>query len=156
MSVWRIISDCPNQPNLPNQLKTHIAFSMFPILDTNLCIVCQRNYCKMLITQTNSTYGRDHNWAKTFMKSDLNIFETYHFTRFISLSSYGHTNTNPKSQGFFVIGHWMSWAWQFIQKPLLFTRIMKIYWNLENEKLQCNFMNIFTSLCALLHTFENS
>jgi hypothetical protein len=31
-----MISDCPNQPNLPRQLKTHIAFSMFPILDTNL------------------------------------------------------------------------------------------------------------------------
>ena len=27
---------CPNQPNLPRQLKTHISFSMFPILDTNL------------------------------------------------------------------------------------------------------------------------
>ena len=39
MSVWRIIPDCPFQPNLPNlprQLKTHIAFSMFPILDRNL------------------------------------------------------------------------------------------------------------------------
>ena len=36
LSVWKIISDCPNQPNLPRQLKTHIAFSMFPILDTNL------------------------------------------------------------------------------------------------------------------------
>ena len=36
MSVWRIISDCPNQPDLSKQLKTHIAFSMFPILDTNL------------------------------------------------------------------------------------------------------------------------
>ena len=33
MSVWRIISDCPNQPDLPRQLK---AFSMFSILDTNL------------------------------------------------------------------------------------------------------------------------
>ena len=55
---------------------------------TGFCIVCQRNYCKMLITQTNSTYGRDHNGAKTFMKSDLNIFESYNFTRFVSLSSY--------------------------------------------------------------------
>ena len=39
LSVWRIISGCPNQPilpNLPRRLKTHIAFSMFPILDTNL------------------------------------------------------------------------------------------------------------------------
>ena len=30
---------CPNQPilpNLPRRLKTHIAFLMFPILDTNL------------------------------------------------------------------------------------------------------------------------
>ncbi len=30
---------CPNQPvlpDLPKQLKTHIAFSMFPILNTNL------------------------------------------------------------------------------------------------------------------------
>ena len=35
-SVWRIISDCPIQPDLPIKLKTHIAFSMFPILDTNL------------------------------------------------------------------------------------------------------------------------
>ena len=25
------------QPGLPRQLKTHIVFSMFPILDTNLC-----------------------------------------------------------------------------------------------------------------------
>jgi hypothetical protein len=42
MSVWRIIPDCPIQPNLPDlprQLKTHIAFSMFPILDTNLCFL---------------------------------------------------------------------------------------------------------------------
>ena len=39
LSVWRILSVCPNQPNLPRQLKTHIAFLMFPILefDTNLC-----------------------------------------------------------------------------------------------------------------------
>ena len=36
LSVWRILSDCPNQPNLPRPLKTHIGFSMFPILDTNL------------------------------------------------------------------------------------------------------------------------
>ena len=36
LSVSRIISDSPNQPNLPRQLKNHIAFSMFPILDTNL------------------------------------------------------------------------------------------------------------------------
>ena len=42
MSVWRMISDCPNQPNLPRQLKTHIAFSIFPILDTNLCHQLQR------------------------------------------------------------------------------------------------------------------
>ena len=37
--VWRKISGCPNQPNqpiLPRWLKTHLAFSMFPILDTNL------------------------------------------------------------------------------------------------------------------------
>ena len=27
---------CPNQPDLPRQLKTYIVFSMFPILDTNL------------------------------------------------------------------------------------------------------------------------
>ena len=33
LSVWRIISDCPNQPR---QLKIHIAFSMFSILGTNL------------------------------------------------------------------------------------------------------------------------
>ena len=77
---------------------------------------------------------RDHNGAKTFMKSDLNIFETYHFTRFISLSSYGHTNTNPKSHGFFVIGHWMSRAWQFFQKLLLFTKIEKYteIWRMKN------------------------
>ena len=31
MSVLRIISVCPNQPDLPSQLKTHIAFSMCPI-----------------------------------------------------------------------------------------------------------------------------
>ena len=30
------ISDCPNQPDLPRQLKTHLAFLLFPILDTNL------------------------------------------------------------------------------------------------------------------------
>ena len=24
LSVWRMISDCPNQPDLPRQLKTHI------------------------------------------------------------------------------------------------------------------------------------
>ena len=45
MSVWRINSDCPNQPalaDLPRQLKTHIAFSMFPILDTNLCLQSTR------------------------------------------------------------------------------------------------------------------
>ena len=28
--------DSPNQPGLPRQLKTHIGFSMFPILGTNL------------------------------------------------------------------------------------------------------------------------
>ena len=44
MSVWRIISDCPNQPDLPRQLKTHIAFSMFPILDTNLCILANSEF----------------------------------------------------------------------------------------------------------------
>ena len=38
LSVWRAIHYCPNQPDLPRQLKTHIVFSMFPILDTNLCI----------------------------------------------------------------------------------------------------------------------
>ena len=38
MSVWRIFSDCPNQPDMPRQLKTHISFSMFPILDTNLWV----------------------------------------------------------------------------------------------------------------------
>ena len=27
---------CQKLPGLPRQLKTHIAFSMFPILDTNL------------------------------------------------------------------------------------------------------------------------
>ena len=27
---------CPNQPDLPKQLKTHTAFSMFPIVDVNL------------------------------------------------------------------------------------------------------------------------
>ena len=27
---------CPNLPNLPRQLKTHIVFSVFPILGTNL------------------------------------------------------------------------------------------------------------------------
>ena len=37
MSVRRIFSDCPNQPNLPRQLKTYIAFSIVPILNTNLC-----------------------------------------------------------------------------------------------------------------------
>ena len=37
LSVWRIISDCPNQPDLPRQLKTRTDFSMVPILDTNLC-----------------------------------------------------------------------------------------------------------------------
>ena len=31
---------CPNQPNLPRQLKTHLTSSMFPILDTNLCRNC--------------------------------------------------------------------------------------------------------------------
>ena len=36
LSVWRTIQYCPNQPNLPRQLKPHIAFSMFHILDTNL------------------------------------------------------------------------------------------------------------------------
>ena len=35
MSLWKIIFD---GPNLPRQLKTHISFSMFPILDTNLCL----------------------------------------------------------------------------------------------------------------------
>ena len=39
LSVWRTIQYCPNQPNLPKQLKIHTAFSMFPILDTNLCII---------------------------------------------------------------------------------------------------------------------
>ena len=38
LSVWRTIQYCPNQPNLPRQLKPHIDISMFPILDTNLCI----------------------------------------------------------------------------------------------------------------------
>ena len=40
LSVWGIISGCqtqPDLPNLPRWLKSHIAFSMFPILDTNLC-----------------------------------------------------------------------------------------------------------------------
>ena len=36
LSVWRTVSVLPNLPNLPGQLKTHIAFSMFPIIDTNL------------------------------------------------------------------------------------------------------------------------
>ena len=39
MSVLILNSDCQNQPvlpKLPRQLKTDIAFSMFPILDTNL------------------------------------------------------------------------------------------------------------------------
>ena len=34
LSVWRIISGCqtqPDLPNLPRWLKSHIAFSMFPI-----------------------------------------------------------------------------------------------------------------------------
>ena len=39
MLVWAIIFDYPNHPDLPRQLKTHIAFSMFPTLDTNLWII---------------------------------------------------------------------------------------------------------------------
>ena len=35
LSVWRTIQYCPNQPNLPRQLKTLIAFSMFPTLCTS-------------------------------------------------------------------------------------------------------------------------
>ena len=44
--VWKMISDCPNQPNLPRELKTRIAFSMFPILDTNLWLYpfCKGRY----------------------------------------------------------------------------------------------------------------
>ena len=56
-------SDYPNQPILPRQLKSHIAFLMFPILDTNLCLqrsasysspICNRPYkpTKMLISWT--------------------------------------------------------------------------------------------------------
>ena len=50
LSVWRIISDCPNQPDLPGKLKTHIAFSMFPIVDTNLflCHAMQKSPARLL------------------------------------------------------------------------------------------------------------
>ena len=37
LSVWRTISVLPKSAHLPRQLKTHMAFSMFPILDTHLC-----------------------------------------------------------------------------------------------------------------------
>ena len=35
-SHFRDFPDSTNQPGMPRQLKTHIAFSMFPILGTNL------------------------------------------------------------------------------------------------------------------------
>ena len=61
MSVWRIFSDCQNQPkwpDLPRQKKTHIAFSMFPILDTNLW---SRLILKVYILQLSSYR---HFWSK--------------------------------------------------------------------------------------------
>ena len=63
LSVWRIISGCqtqPDLPNLPRWLKSHIAFSMFPILDTNLWswptkrpffLVCLHNKRVLLVTK---------------------------------------------------------------------------------------------------------
>ena len=105
MLNWQL----PSLLKFKSHHKNQIAYNVNHILPqkinemTGFCIVCQRNYCKMLITQTNSTYGRDHNGTKTFMKSDLNIFESYNFTRFISLSSYKHPNKNCKSHNFFVI-----------------------------------------------------
>ena len=37
LSVWRTVSVLPKPARSAQMLKTHIAFSMFPILDTNLC-----------------------------------------------------------------------------------------------------------------------
>ena len=45
LSVWRTVLVLPKSaklPNLPRQLKTHIAFSMFPIL--NLCYLLGLRY----------------------------------------------------------------------------------------------------------------
>ena len=36
--IGPIFQYCQKQPSLPRQSKTHLAFSMFPILDTNLCL----------------------------------------------------------------------------------------------------------------------
>ena len=47
--VWQFYY-CPNEPYIPRQLKTHIAFSMFPIVDTNLflCHAMQKSPARLL------------------------------------------------------------------------------------------------------------
>ena len=74
----------PKQPDLPKLLKTHIAFSMFPILDTNLCIKLIKTCITMnMLTLTRQIDGEDF----AIFCGLLRKYELYHINlnqRFVS------------------------------------------------------------------------
>ena len=72
--VWKMISDCPNQPNLPRELKTRIAFSMFPILDTNLWLFPRLSSGGKEINHVLTAQTKTEHWSLVEISARLFCF----------------------------------------------------------------------------------
>ena len=80
LSVWRIISDCPNQPDLPRQMKTHIKSVHFTVTRSSICSKIVVIFVVVTLKMT-TLFERNEDRVTGFLKwadfSFFNVSSTY-------------------------------------------------------------------------------